>query len=543
MERIMQESSELGSYQPYVCRVAEQVLYECLDIAAASTLSHTTSNLPTLNSSYTDVATDIVNIIEHTSIAFDLSTTVSRGTDTNLWGQLEACANPEGVTKLVGDGVVNGFDAWALLAYQFMVQPYNTLPRTPQLVTTVAGRSDTKDRCVNLQEYQSTPTRLQWQRAIAVDGCALQAQNGLPPPSPPGARRALATQQYTTEIQQLTGDSISQEFIDFTFDGLNNRRRELGIRAYRIIATDMGAWYLLNIPGVHLSLDLTLYGADNTVAIPISNKEAPKLNADPRSTIPEIPLNYELRFKRHREYNGFSTDACAPIEAAAFASTAMYRGVVSIGQRFEGKELVCGFDIYVWVPAPTVGRSAAITSSYGMCDFAVMAGSSSMDGHTGTVQQLTACAHTFSGSIPTIGGSTHGSDHTHDASPPSLPPSPSPPGHHHHPHDHDEDNNRRSPMYWVVPLLVLLGAVTLCVWPRARMMCLRVRTEKDTTSRVRVVHAPEKPTEVVHVEALPVKPVVVLTSTEVRVPTRVARGTGNTPRGTRTVVRTPVNAV
>ena len=460
MEMIMSNSLDTNTYQDYVCRVKQNPMFECLDIAGASTLANLQGD-NTLNSTYAESALGGVstNVLALNTLAFDLATSSAlalNASTTNLFGIDQTCDE-----KKVGDGVVNGFDIFVLLAYQFSLPPYDTLINVPGLVTTVRGRTDTKNRCED--DSNDALSRLEYQQAIAVDACV----------EDPNAERRRLTGGDTSTALAPSGShltSITQalaKFDETTFNGgrdiLGNlQRHELNAKVYTYTETDMGSWYLINIPGVHVSLELTINGADTLKPIYLSNEAAPPFGD--ATFIPNVPSDYELRFKRHREYTGESTEQCAVIEATGLQSMAMYRGVITVSQFYSSDYKACGFDLYLWKPAVVVARSAVQT-----CPVALAAGSATMDGISGTVQKYTACSTMLRTS--------------HLSPPPAAPTtnaiSPPPPP--------ETKKTSSRLLYWLFPFLLLMTALGICVFPRLRLWCMEFRAANVTSiKRVKV---------------------------------------------------------
>lgn len=151
-----------------------------------------------------------------------------------------------------------------------------------------------------------------------------------------------------------------------------------------------GAWYWINVPGIHASVDITVLGAKNTEPVALSNSRAPMYDSDER---PVDASKFELRFIRHREFYDKPIDECATIGTSRSPLIAMQNGVISLSQTAEPSHSLCGFDLMLWRPASAQNASST-------CVAAIAAGSASMDGLRGTLQSNTECAVPFSSSGP-----------------------------------------------------------------------------------------------------------------------------------------------
>ena len=448
MERIMfeqyntlTEQEPRGTNQPYVCRVAEvNQLFECLDIAGASTLQDQYGD-STFNSSFTSTLGSLNgNVFIHDNLMLDIVSDRSAQdhANANLFGVTSPCTE-----KVMGDGVINGFDTYVLAHAQFGIGPYATIgtERNFGEVATVNGRNDTKDRC-RADPYN----RLEWQQRIAAIECFTysredeytapgrrlaqfpyhDASNAIDAdPLSPKRQLAMATSPTDPMHQQLfdlarRAHILERELTndptmpDATYgwspfglyDNLNNTNMTLPSSAeivsmapafllnrdnsavplnakvfeYAVMAE--GAWYWINVPGIHAALDFTILGALNTEDILLSNIRAPNY----LSTVPpRDPSQYEIRFVRHREFHGLPTDECAQVQSSRSQVVIMQHGVLSVSQPLQPHTKLCGFDLMLWKPASTAPYQSN-------CPVALAAGSATMNNRYGAVQQFTACA-------------------------------------------------------------------------------------------------------------------------------------------------------
>ena len=465
IERIMYEQYEninevdnSGTHQAYVCRVARiSPIYECLDIAAPSTL-RTTNGVSTFNPNYTSTVGAIEsNLFLHDNLLVSMATRETLNDYGNpLFGMLSPCAD-----KVMGDGVINGFDSYVIASAQFGAGVYGQLSRAFDEVPTVAGRNDTMDRCNN-DPY----TRLEWQLRVAQDPCftynrtaedttngrRLSSLNGKTRVALEGtSQRNINMAQYapmrqiahklTENIAEYTqmvamdvalpttttggwsqfgivgvqsiarGGGLVENTINATDGvvplgvqyynldstttptpyGTVGASIELGANVFEYHSTRDGAWYWINIPGVHASLDLTIFGARNRDPISLSNTRAPKqIDAD----TPTDPTNYELRFIRHREFYDEDVRSCTVVQSSRSPVVAMQKGVVSLAQPIREGYKMCGFDLMLWKPANTPIHTIE-------CPVAVATGSVTMNGRYGAVQLHNACPHQLNASNPT----------------------------------------------------------------------------------------------------------------------------------------------
>jgi len=193
--------------------------------------------------------------------------------------------------------------------------------------------------------------------------------------------------------------------------GGEGRRRysmgDLDVSVMEYAPTTQGTWYWVNIPSVHLSMELSFSSLGIHDPIPISNDRAPNYL---QAHIPYKPEKPNLRFVRHREFYDMDTSDCAVIQSSRRARNAMENGVAYISQSMRNGKFLCGFDLMIWKPASDPYSSAAQEP---MC---ILAGSMSMSGDGGGMQHTTRCASSMS-------------DYVGTSPPPplQLPPPPPPP--------------------------------------------------------------------------------------------------------------------
>ena len=146
---------------------------------------------------------------------------------------------------------------------------------------------------------------------------------------------------------------------------------------------EYGTWFWINVPGVHISFDLTLFGAVNEQPICLSNVRAPRFNSN---DMPIDASQYELRYIRHREFYDLPVDKCANLGSARTQLAAMERSVISVAQVVDDQRtMLCGVDFMLWKPLNTPVHTGA-------CSVALAAGSATMSTVQGLVQRKDACA-------------------------------------------------------------------------------------------------------------------------------------------------------
>jgi hypothetical protein len=388
--------SATGTHQAYVCAVKTVTGLECLDIAAAST-GKGQLGIDTEYKLYTGSLRG--NVFAHTDAMYTFdSAGVYNLSTTQLFGQAADCWWGENG----GDGAITALDIWVLMAAQFKIGVYQQLGSSFANVSTTSVRPDTADRCVD-PGAAPPPSRLQWNTKIIDDPCYYNTTNTLTVESSvaDSVERDVEPPQLATLPGAVTLNAFGLGLDDFQSVGGGEQGRRLSstgerpndmkVTVIEVVSVQDGAWYWINIPSVHLALDLTLLGVDNESPLPLSNEAIPQSLS---VAAPADPSSYEMRYIRHREFYNFPTDDCAPLQAARGVSAAMERGVVSISQMPTGNTKACGVDLAVWKPAGTLPHASG-------CAIAVSFGSTGMDGGYGSVQRSTACSISLASSINT----------------------------------------------------------------------------------------------------------------------------------------------
>ena len=167
VEKFLMDVSTSNNYNLYTCAVAEQHIWECLDIASARTLSGSYGNTSIFDSSATSNV--LQQAAEQTSQGAALFGRLGEQIDTtsnNYFGATAECQQREEGGKNFGDGIINAFDMAALLWMQFGQSPYDNLSRDFTEVATTNGRDDTRWRC-NRGE-----SKAMWQLELGNNYCA-----------------------------------------------------------------------------------------------------------------------------------------------------------------------------------------------------------------------------------------------------------------------------------------------------------------------------------------------------------------------------------
>ena len=456
VEAIQEEQSKGDSHNAYHCLVAAHARLECLDIAGPSTLSDAAG--ATYDVSYFNVDAQFLSLVNNTNVAIDFFMP-DNVNGTNLFGvhpsTLDGCYDE----KIVGDGIVNGFDSATLLAAQFRQVPYHTITDVSSTHTTTTGRSDTATNC----GITSGVARNEYQIAIAASSCAFDPGlvTAAPPPSPTRRLLEVLPQALLPQALQPWARYGAVKTITTTAHPIG-AYQPLGALVVEFGRTHMGAWYLFHIPGIVVSLELLLQGADAPQAIPLSYVRAPSLDDD-STWQPASPTEYELRYRRHQEVLGRDESHCNMLESSGFLSKAMRRNTIAVSQfQSEGRRM-CGFDLVLYKPHEAVPRT-----TFAACEVAVLAGSSAIDGVRGRIQAASVCAQPYAGPAP---------------HPPPPPPSP-PPG-----------PDEMSPLVWVVPVLAVLTALLVCSWTRAEPAVRRaVSRRRPVASVAPAQHEPHQET-------------------------------------------------
>lgn len=378
-------STSSGTNQAFVCGILTNPEFECLDIASSTTLSgvwsevYTNTSTAPLNANPFVDANFMVDVIQ----AGDLNANL-----TNRFGMSNSCDG-----KVVGDGVINGFDLYVLGAAQFRLGPYEDIGSDLSSVSTTQGRPETRFRCG--ESY----TRLDWQNRISWETCFSPEDEERYILSTGTGRRLLSDgssfQDHSTS-KTVSGLVLTKDLPPSQLDAIQTRNGDgdvlhivdqLDAKMYLWSnASPLGRWYIIHIPKIVLAIEFFVRGAEFASATQLNNRPAPYFNSS------EIPIEsnlFDLRFVRHRERSGMGNDGCAIVEAAGSQLSALDSGTISVSQRMihgDSKSKLCAFDLMLWVPATaTVHRPLS-------CEVQLAHGSVAMDGVGGSVVQSDVCA-------------------------------------------------------------------------------------------------------------------------------------------------------
>lgn len=401
-----------------MCEILVEPHFECLDIASTTTLagvwspvySNTSSGALTANP-FVD-ANFMVNVIE----AGDLNANL-----TTRFGMASTCDG-----KVVGDGVINGFDLYVLGAAQFRLGPYQDLGDDLSAIATTQGRPETRFRCG--ESY----TRLDWQNRIAWETCfGPEDEERYILSTGTGRRRLLESpedavgspirkQNLPSERRQVSGLVLSKDVVHspssfpnsaYAMFGEEGGVEELDAKLYLWSnASPLGRWYILHLPKIVLAAELFIRGTEFATATQLNNRPAPYFNST------EVPIEsnlFDLRFVRHRERSGMGGDDCAIVESAGSQLSALEAGTVSVSQRMihgNSRSKLCAFDLFLWVPITATSHRPL------SCELQLAHGSTAMDGVKGSVQTSDLCSSNALYSLNYF-----------NPPPPPSPPLPSPP--------------------------------------------------------------------------------------------------------------------
>jgi hypothetical protein len=361
-----------GTNEAFVCAAKENPEFECLDIAAATTLSgiwnpvYTNSTTGALSANPLISSNFMVNAVDGAVLGGHLDT---------KYGMQQKCDGG----KVVGDGVINGLDLYVLGASQFRLGPYSDIGNVLSDVVTVQGRPETRLRCRN-ELY----TRLEWQNRIAWEACfsPVDEEDYLASNQSQHGRRAMEIEAPKSSIAGL-----SLAHFDVSSQSYEPTVQDLGARVFLwSSASPLGRWYLINIPNIVLTIELFVRGAEFAPETKLNNDLVPEFNS---SEVPSEARNYDLRFVRHRERAGMDDTDCAIVESSGSQLGALNSGTISVGQRMllgDQHTNLCAFDLMLWIP---ITANAFRPAS---CPVEIAKGSVAMDGVSGSVQFSDACA-------------------------------------------------------------------------------------------------------------------------------------------------------
>ena len=350
-----------GNNNAYTCMVDRTPEFECLDLAGASTLS-SIINTSFFNETHVDTKENdpASNSGHHVdSSRLTLGTAIDSYTSRILYGTSSSCNG-----KIVGDGVINGMDAYVLASSIFQLGPYRNIGDDLSQVFTVQGRDDTAARC-----NSDILNRLEWQKRIFYSNCYTVHDEDA----------------YSASLGRRLFGITSERFHEETGELYVDTNNDLNARIYHWANGDIyGNWFLIKLQKISVSLELFVYGLESAGKTPISNERAPGYNS---TSVPWDPDHFHLRYIHHWELTGGPPVECPILKSYNDPMAALQAGQISISQRLSSSTTqthLCGFDLVVWKPAWSSHEN-------NQCELKVASGSVSMDGNGGAIQRHSSC--------------------------------------------------------------------------------------------------------------------------------------------------------
>jgi len=455
MERLSLASAISNTVNAFWCDVQTRPQYQCLDIAAASTLGNS------LNVSAFDLSS--TTIFSNAQFIYDAYATADDAS-VMLFGQHDTCDG-----KIVGDGLINVFDIATLLAYLFRDYGYATLSDVPSTIPTVQGRDRLHLQC------DDSVTRLEYLTSYTTDTCVYFDRAPPTPPPSPGRRLASASSMLRVwnniSSRERDRPQVTRQWLPVA-----KRHVEVDPPPMRMpSSTHMltiehqlwtGTWYTLRTSSLALRLHVVLGGDLSDTAEP-ARLSYQRFDG----SSPSDPDRREVRYTRYCEFDRCD-HTCASIETAHSSRTAMVRNTLELVQR--PIQAACPYEVHVWIPASELVRGRECVR----LEYLLIA-----DGVRGVFGDQRECA-TLAGTL------TYASPSTPPSSPSGVSPSltpPSPP-----PLRPSTTPSARSVTLYVSVIgsvLVLLGGGTLVVmwWRRT------VPPVLDTIVRVQPTMASRPP--------------------------------------------------
>ena len=417
MQNIMENQQGQNSNQEYVCMVADwersrvnSHFFECLDIGSVSTL--------TILLEQANVTTQRMQMPTHVGLEevfmersmLDFKDVGQNAT--TLFGMHSRCGG-----FVVGDGMINGYDAYVLMAAQFRRGPYSHIDRDFSKVFTVEARNGTEERC---NAHHALDNITAWNLEINKEPCIevgvdIQASvsNGRMMLEDPSADSYFTDEWWgridmgphvhgaADIVMPKYASSMSHaesQLVDEANDGYSFFPN-LDMRIFLYDKHADGDWYWVNVPTIHTALELHLIGmSTKNNDVFVSNKRVDIRTHDNTGRFrPSDPSEYEIRFFRHREIdnNVGTTMSCAIVRATVRPSDALKYSTLAISQVMHGtRTSLCAFDILIWKPKDNYASSYSSYSSQNDCPVGVEAGSTAMGGSGGRVLSRHICADT-----------------------------------------------------------------------------------------------------------------------------------------------------
>lgn len=329
---VTDESS--GTNAAFWCEIKQNPMYECLDIGASSTLARGKSEGGFFNGSWTSAADRLsVNIYSENGLMQKLSPAASlynTTAATNLFGVDDTCNQ-----KIVGDGVVNGFDMFILATAYFRTGPYAIYGTEVPLdsIATVQGREGLASHC-STNTSHGWNSRLGWQLRISWDACYSKELEA----------------DYVNQFHQSDGPLQEQSGRRLSVAGPGMHELDASLVVRSDPEVEEGMWVTVFIPSNVISTDIFVAGFEEAFKVPLDNVAAPPYGT---TFVPPMPHLFQVRFERHIEIAGLWDNRCAAVSASGGAFRALHRGTLSVSQLVTAdRPRLCAFNLVVWVPKP-----------------------------------------------------------------------------------------------------------------------------------------------------------------------------------------------
>jgi hypothetical protein len=357
MARISRDTALLGTIDPLACRIADDAVFQCLDIGAPSTLGGFVDP-----SAFNALATG------DSAANLALGATVGNATNakSTLFGQTQLCGG-----KRVGDGIVNIFDIATAMAWIFRELNDTTyLPVIPGLIPTIEGRPGLAEACgggVPKREYMESyasdvcfrfgasieKRRLSGaRRVLYTDNAPFIAPEALetnvqgewplappPPPMPPGGLLFGTTPTRNQSLSTRMWIGTLLQSMDAT-PGRVAHLSDVQIQVIQALPQATGTWHTLLTGAVVTRLEVVFMGLRREATGRLSFAE---FDGGP----PPETDRVTVRYTRYCEYTDGGCDGtCALIDSAG--STALREGTLSLMQAT--LMAACPFDVHIWVP-------------------------------------------------------------------------------------------------------------------------------------------------------------------------------------------------
>lgn len=363
-----------------------ELFLECLDIAGPSTL-YGAFNSTSWNISSGVDAVDIADAGKLVTNPTTLMNAISDKTEAEIISSRFGSGEGDTCGKKCGDYSITAHDMTVLMLYQFGVPPYDDIQMTPQLVYTVKGCTNVSGLCSSQSGVSVSRTDLPLFAISNPNGQCFSVSEFIEwsADNAGSGRRLLespvALEYGTKETMQIALDARGRSHSRALSAPERFTHGELNAKVILWSTWPEGRWYRINIPIPILSIDVSLFGADDAYFVPLTNELAPELNEQPSDLDGFDGSKYHVRFKRHLEGRS-STIQCAPIVSLLSPEVVLHMGHMSIGQVPISDSHLCAFDVFIYKPRTQERRKLSEED----CSITVLAGSSAMDLVGGSVQ-------------------------------------------------------------------------------------------------------------------------------------------------------------